>query len=118
MRKLIILLLIFFPFFGLSQNDVVHKSGEALLSDVYYFNNSYYVVLDFITVEENGTLINNNSKLRTFKLNPQSEIYTPDCSIIDVNVLIANKSFFIHQTFIYFLAGETINTLNSFYCVN
>lgn len=117
-HKLIILLFTFLPFFGISQNYTIYKSEEVLLVDVYYFNNSYYAVLDFIIIKENGTFINNNPKLRTFKINPQSEIYTSDCDVIDVNTLFLNKSFFISQIFICFLTNNDINTLNSFYCVN
>ena len=119
MKKILITLsFLYLSFFSLSQNSVVYQSGEALLSNVYYLNGSYYAVLDFIIIEENGMLINNNPKLRTFKLDPKSKIYTSDCSVINVDVLVTNKSFFLHQIFIYFLADKTINTLNSFYCVN
>jgi hypothetical protein len=119
MKQVLITLLFLCSFlFGLSQNQITYKTEETLLSDVYYSNGSYYVVLDFIIIKENGTFTNSNPKLRTFEIDPQSEIYTSDCTIIDVSTLFLNKKLFINQVFICFLTNETINTLNSFYCVN
>ena len=119
MKQVLITLLFLYSFlFGLSQNQIIYKTEETLLSDVYYSDGSYYVVLDFIIIEENRTFTNNNLKLRTFKIDPKSEIYTSDCTVIDVNTLFLNKKLFINQVFICFLTNETVNTLNSFYCVN
>jgi len=117
MKKVLITLLFLCLFlFSFSQNQIIYKVEDALISDVYYSNGSYYIVLDFIIIKENGTFTNNNPKLRIFKINPQSEIYTSDCTVININTLFLNKKLFIGQVFICFLANETINTLSSFYC--
>jgi len=93
MQKLIILLFIFFPFLGISQTNTI-KTGQAILVDAYNSNDTNYIVLDFI-IMDNGKVINNNPKLRTFQLNEGVNIGGWISTKKDINDFISNKKEYI-----------------------
>ena len=89
MKKIHVLLLLFLPILGISQTNNI-KTGQAILVNAYNSNDTSYVVLDFI-VMDNGKLINNNPKLRTFQLNEGVNIGGWISTKKDINDFILNK---------------------------
>jgi hypothetical protein len=93
MKKIHVLLFLFLPFLGISQTNTI-KTGQAILVDVYNSNDTSYIVLDFIIIN-NGEVINNNLKLRTFQLNEGVNIGGWISTKKDINDFILNKKEYI-----------------------
>lgn len=92
MKKIYVLLL-FLPILGISQTKDI-KIGQAILVNAYNSNDTSYVVLDFI-IMDNGKCINNNSKLRIFQLNEGVNIGGWISTKKDINNFILNKKQYI-----------------------
>ncbi|MDA6072046.1 hypothetical protein NJT12_20685 [Flavobacterium sp. AC] len=82
---------------------------NALVKNIYEINGEVFIDLDFVQIKfknvDERVVINENPKIRTYKVDSESLIYSKDCKTLNLKELIRSKSKILRDKTI-ILVGE------------
>lgn len=111
MKKLQVLLFLFLPYLGISQENNVLIQHSCIFIEATSVKEQYLITVDFIeNYDEHFNIINSSTQLTTFKIT-STELYDLNCNQIDYVAFFLKKQQLLNNIF---LCSSYNNVLLSF----